>query len=150
MRPEIKKLSSQDIATFTALLGLFEDVFELQPLPLPHQDYLRQLLADQNFWVYVALQNHKVLGGLTAYRLAQHHSSSPLVYIHDLAVAKDRQRQGIGKELVSALLHHCRVIGAEGMFVQAEEEDAHAIDFYRATGSPGERIYHFYYPLNTP
>jgi aminoglycoside 3-N-acetyltransferase I len=150
MEPNIKKLTSKDIAAFTKLLRVFEDVFELDPLPLPDQHYLQQLLNDKNFFVYVALQNQNVLGGLTAYRLAQYHSTRPLVYIHDLAVATDRQRQGIGKRLVSALLHQCREIGAEGMFVQAEEEDAHAIDFYRATGSPGERIYHFYYPLNTP
>jgi aminoglycoside 3-N-acetyltransferase I len=56
------------------------------------------------------------------------------LFIYDLAVRPEFQRQGVGRALIAAL----RVAGAaEGIseaFVPADNEDTHALDFYRAVG----------------
>jgi aminoglycoside 3-N-acetyltransferase I len=49
---------------------------------------------------------------------------------------------------MSGITGYCQKMGMEEVFVQADEEDHHAIEFYRVTGGIGENVVHFYYPLN--
>ncbi|MBP9886534.1 MAG: GNAT family N-acetyltransferase [Leptospiraceae bacterium] len=143
-----KKLTKGDDEYFIDLIGLFEDVFEMQNFKMPEQEYLRKLLSKENFLVFVALLENKVIGGLTAYTLDQYYSTKPLVYIFDLAVKREFQRQGIGKNLISTINPYCKEAGVEEVFVQADLVDDYALDFYRSTGGIPEDVVHFTYPLN--
>jgi ribosomal protein S18 acetylase RimI-like enzyme len=149
MSLEIKKLDKQDIAKFLKLIRVFEDVFEMKNFKMPDKNYLQLLLEKEGFFVFVALLDDKVVGGLTSYTLEQYYSEKPLVYIFDLAVMTEFQRQGIGKMLISGITDYCRKIGAEEVFVQADQKDIHAVKFYHTTGATAEKVIHFYYPLNT-
>ncbi|EQA35951.1 FR47-like protein [Leptospira inadai serovar Lyme str. 10] len=146
---KIQKLSYQDIDKFIDLIRVFETVFEMKNFKLPDETYLRHLLKNEAFFVFVALFEEKVVGGLTTYTLHQYYSRLPLVYIYDLAVLTEFQRQGIGKSLIAKTTEYCKEIGMEEVFVQADLADTHAIDFYRSTGATAENVIHFYYPLNT-
>ncbi len=150
MEVEIKKLNSQDLDTFIELIRVFEEVFEMKNFILPDVKHLQQLLAKDSFFVFVALVNNKVVGGLTTYTLQQYYSILPLVYIYDLAVLTNYQRQGIGKMLIASLNVYCKEIGVQEVFVQADEVDDYALEFYRAIGGTPEKVVHFTYPLNTP
>jgi len=97
--------------------------------------------------VFVALLDNKVVGGLTSYIMQQYYSTSPLVYIYDLAVKTELQRQGIGKMLIEGNNSYCKNIGAEAVMVQADEVDDYAIEFYRSTGATGIKVIHFDYML---
>jgi ribosomal protein S18 acetylase RimI-like enzyme len=148
MNIEVKKLSGQDLETFKKLILVFEDVFEMKNFQMPDDDYLQQLLAKDSFYVFVALSEGKVVGGLTAYVLQQYYSRLPLVYIYDLAVQTAFQRKGIGKQLMTSIINYCKENGVEEVFVQADEVDDYAVEFYSSTGGRGERVRHFYYPLH--
>ena len=148
MSIEIKKLGNHEIDKFKELIRLFEDVFEMENFEMPDENYLEQLLEKDSFFVFVALLQDKVVGGLTSYTLQQYYSKLPLVYIYDLAVKTEFQRKGIGKMLISGLTNYCREIGIEEVFVQADEVDDFAIKFYHSTGATAEKVVHFYYPLN--
>lgn len=149
MRTEIKKLDSRDLGRFKDLLRVFEDVFEMEGFTMPGDRYLQQLLERQDFFAYVALQDNQVAAGLTAYMLQQYYSALPLVYIYDLAVKREFQRQGLGKSLIKSVTDYSKEIGAEEVFVQADEPDVHALEFYRSTGAREEKVLHFSYPLIT-
>jgi aminoglycoside 3-N-acetyltransferase I len=71
-----------------------------------------------------------------------------LVYIYDLAVKKEYQRQGISKKPINHLNNLCKNQGVEEVYVQADLVDDHAIEVYRSTGARFEDVAHFYYPLN--
>ena len=144
----IEKLSRSGINKFLELIRLFEEVFEMKNFQMPPADYLQQLLNRDDFFVFVALQNNKVVGGLTSYIMQQYYSQSPLIYIFDLAVQADLQRKGIGKKLIEGNNEYCKSIGAEAVMVQADEVDGYAIDFYRSTGATGQRVVHFDYLLS--
>jgi aminoglycoside 3-N-acetyltransferase I len=148
MTVEIKRLDVGDIEAFQELILVFEKVFEMKGFSMPDKDYLQRLLGEEGFHVFVAILDEKVVGGLTAYTLPQYYSTLPLVYIFDLAVATQLQRKGIGKMLISGINDYCREIGVEEVFVQADEEDAYALDFYHSTGGRAEKVVHFTYPLN--
>jgi aminoglycoside 3-N-acetyltransferase I len=148
MSVEIKKLGKQDIDQFKRLILVFERVFEMHHFKMPGDGYLQQLLEKDSFFVFVALMDDQVIGGLTSYTLQQYYSTKPLVYIYDLAVQTEFQRKGIGKMLIAGINAYCKENGVEEVFVQADEDDAHALDFYRSTGARPEKVVHFYYPLN--
>jgi len=148
MSIDIKKLDRHHLRQFKELLLVFEDVFEMKDYKMPGDNYLQQLLERENFFVFVALEKDRVVGGLTAYMWQQYYSESPLVYVYDLAVRTEYQRQGIGKMLMSGITEYSKTIGAEEVFVQADEEDDYAVAFYRATGAAAEKVIHFYYRLN--
>jgi aminoglycoside 3-N-acetyltransferase I len=147
MTIDIKKLGSQDIDAFVQLIQLFKRVFEMQHFTMLEQSYLQQLLEKEGFFVFVALFDRKVVGGLTAYTLQQYYSTKPLMYIYDLAVETNVQRQGIGTKLIAHLTQYCKDIGVEEVFVQADEMDDHALEFYRSTGGTAEKVVHFGYPF---
>lgn len=138
---------TQEFDHFYALIRLFEEVFEMKDFVMPPADYLEKLLARDDFFVFVAVLDGRVVGGLTSYTLRQYYSISPLVYIYDLAVATEYQRKGIGKMLIAEIQNYCKDIGVEEVFVQADVADDYALDFYRSTGARGEDVVHFYYPL---
>lgn len=144
---KIKKLSRHDNAEFISLIKVFEEVFEMKDFSMPDEKYLQQVLAKDDFFVFVALHENEVVGGLTSYILHQYYSTQPLVYIYDLAVKIEFQRQGIGKRLIACNNNYCKDINVEVVMVQADEVDAYAIDFYRSTGGTGEKVIHFDYKL---
>ncbi|MBA3649706.1 MAG: GNAT family N-acetyltransferase [Chitinophagales bacterium] len=144
---EIEKLNDNDINKFIELIRIFEDVFKMKNLNLPDETYLQQLLEKDDFFVFVALLDNKVVGGLTSYIMHQYYSKAPLVYIFDLAVKTEFQRQGIGKMLIKANNHYCKTIGTEAVMVQADEADDYAIKFYHSTGATAEKVIHFEYPF---
>jgi GNAT superfamily N-acetyltransferase len=148
MSVKVRILDKKDLDKFIALIRVFEEVFEMKGFKMPGETYLQTLLAKDGFFVVVALLEEKVVGGLTAYTLQQYYSERPLVYIYDLAVLSHYQRQGIGKLLMEEITAFCKGIGMEEVFVQADQVDQHAIEFYQATGGIAEQVVHFYYPLN--
>jgi len=148
MKVAIRKLGTADLGQFKSLILLFEDVFEIDNFQMPEDRYLGQLLAKEGFYVFVAEREGEVLGGLTAYSLAQYFNPSPVVYIYDLAVKTEFQRKGIGKQLISGINDYCRGEGVEEVFVQADEADDYAVEFYRATGGTAQNAVHFSYLLN--
>lgn len=95
----------------------------------------------------MAVDGGKVLGGLTAYILAQYYTIKPVVYIYDLAVQTKFQRQGIGKQLLLALKDYGKSWGFKELFVQAHEEDSHALEFYQNTGGIPDKVVHYTYQL---
>ncbi len=149
MSLQVRRLDKEDVDKFLALIQVFEEVFEMKNFTMPGEKYLQALLAKEDFFVFVALLEDKVVGGLTAYTLQQYYSERPLVYIYDLAVLSHYQRQGIGKLLMEGITTFCKGIGMEEVFVQADQVDQHALAFYQATGGIAEQVVHFYYPLNS-
>ncbi len=145
---QVKKLGPNDIDKFTKLIRVFEEVFEMKNFAIPEEKHLIQLLEKEEFFVFVAMLGNKVVGGLTAYTLQQYYSVSPLIFIYDIAIKTEVQRQGVGKRLISTLSNYCKDNGYEEMFVLADEVDNHAIEFYRSTGAIEGRVVNFNYPLN--
>lgn len=148
MALEIKKLDTTNIDQFIALIYLFEEVFEMKNFILPPKEHLQYVLDRPGFFVFVAIQDNQIVGGLTAYTFEQYYAQKPLAYVFDLAVKAQFQRKGIGKKLMAAITSFCQQIGYEEVFVQADKVDDYALDFYRSTPITNEEeVVHFYYSL---
>ena len=116
-----------------ALFRLMAEVFE-EPRATLGERYVERLLNRADFWALAALENDEVVGGLTAHALPMTTSESSELLIYDVAVGSAHQRQGIGRQLFAALREQAAAEGIDVLFVPADNEDAHALDFYRAIG----------------
>jgi aminoglycoside 3-N-acetyltransferase I len=141
----IKRLSKQDVPLFKELVGVFQEVFDMEdPVP-PKESNLLSLLSKPDFVALVVIDRNKVVGGLTAYELQLYYSGTFEMFIYDVGIQPEYRRKGLGKKLMDTLKEHCKQNGIPEFFVPANEEDTHALDFYRATGGMAERVVHFNY-----
>jgi aminoglycoside 3-N-acetyltransferase I len=93
-----------------------------------------RLLARVEFWAIAAFSGDEIVGGITAHTLPMTRTGSSEVFIYDLAVRADHQRKGIGRQLVTQLRKEAAAVGIVDVFVAADNDDFHALDFYRALG----------------
>ena len=130
----IQRLSQQDTFLAQQTFHLLTEVFEEDRQPLGDA-YVKSLLARTTFWAFAALEGDTPVGGITAHELPMTRNETTELFIYDLAVHSDHQRQGIGRALVDALRASARERGIHVAFVPADVEDDHALDFYRALGA---------------
>jgi aminoglycoside 3-N-acetyltransferase I len=129
----VRRLGADDIALARATFAMMCEVFE-EPAGALSDAYLRALLTPPTFWAFVALEDGEQVGGVTAHTMSMTRSESREVFIYDLAVRTDRQRRGIGRQLVRTLQAAAAAEGIPVSFVPADDEDAHALAFYAALG----------------
>ena len=107
----IRKAKIQDILQIQDLINTFAK----QDLMLPKS--LNELYENlRDFWV--AEENKKITGCC-----ALHISWGDLAEIKSLAVAKDSQRKGLGRKLVSTCLAEAKQLGAKKIFVLTYKPD---------------------------
>ena len=142
---DLKKLNSNEISDFRNLIEIFKEVFENAD-EVPNDQHLAKLLSNQDFVVFVVKIDNKVVGGLTLYVLQSYYNVKPMAYIYDVGIATNYQGRGLGKALIAKVCDFCDTSGFEDAFVQAEDSDTNAIDFYRKTNPTNEMMArHFTY-----
>lgn len=129
----ITRLTTVDVARARQLFATMADVFETEAGWLS-DGYLTQLLQRSDFWALLATVDGQVVGGLTAHTLPLTRAEVSELFIYDLAVVPAWQRHGIGRRLVTTLCAEAARLGIAVAFVPADNEDTHALDFYRAIG----------------
>jgi aminoglycoside 3-N-acetyltransferase I len=146
MRVEIKLIGVNDVDYFLELISVFKKVFYWDNFIFPNQTYLKKMLNNKNLLSFIAIENNKVVGGLTAYILDRYDSEKPSAYVYDLAVLPDFQRKGFGKQLIAVITEYCKENGFYDVFVQTERDDLQAVNFYRGTKISSEiQATHFTY-----
>ena len=135
----VRRLGVQDRQLARTTFALMVEVFGEAPAFLS-DEHLNRLLARPDFWSFAALENDTVVGGLTAHTLTMTAYEGREVFLYDIAVASDYQRRGIGRRLIEALRREARSDGISTVFVLADDEDAEALDFYRALGGRPSKV----------
>ncbi len=130
---QTKRLTSGDQESARRLFALMAEVFEEEAQPLG-DGYLEALLGRTEFWAIAAFLGEEIVGGITAHTLPMTRTESSELFIYDLAVRADHQRQGIGRQLIAALREGAAAVGIHDLFVPADNEDTHALEFYRGLG----------------
>ncbi|MEL6866683.1 MAG: GNAT family N-acetyltransferase [Bacteroidota bacterium] len=133
-----RQLDEGDAKYMQALVQLFQEVFELAHREELSIEQCQSLLAKSDFIVWVVFDGSELVGGVTAFELPMYKGDKAELFVYDLAVHPDHQRRGLGRRLMRALMDLGRLRGIPTLFVDADEEDTHALDFYRALG--GEEV----------
>lgn len=106
------------------------------------EEYLVSVLKNSSSVVLGVFEEARIIGGVVAFVMTPIHGTREL-YIYDIAVEPEFQRQGIGKQIMEALKQEARVRDVGTIFVEAESEDAGAVKFYRAIGGEEVAVNHF-------
>jgi aminoglycoside 3-N-acetyltransferase I len=128
-----QRLTDGDREVARSLFALMANVFEEASAPLS-DSYLDRLLRRDAFWAVAAFVGDELVGGLTAHLLPMTRAEASELFLYDLAVRADWQRHGIGRCLVTALREQAVVAGIQTVFVPADNDDLHALDFYQVLG----------------
>lgn len=129
----LRRLTTGDREVARALFALLASEFEEDGEPLG-DPYLDRLLARPDFWAIAAFADGEVGGGLTAHTLPMTRAETAELFIYDIAVRADFRRTGVGRRLVAALRDAAAAQGIGDVFVPADDDDRHALDFYLAIG----------------
>ncbi len=125
----------KSVEEFQVLLEVFREVFDWEESEFPDSSYLANLLGNPQFLVPVAMVENQIIGGLTAYLLPSYQTKKSSLFIYDLGVATNFQRQGIGKSLIDKLLDYAKKHQIQDVFVDTELEDnENSLAFYQKTG----------------
>jgi aminoglycoside 3-N-acetyltransferase I len=144
----VVRLCASDRKLAQQLFELMAEVFEEKRTPLSDA-YLDRLLGRADFWAMAAFSrspdstSEELVGGLSAHALAMTHSESSELFLYDIAVRGGYQRRGVGRLLVTGLREQALAQGIDTMFVPADDEDLHALDFYRALGGAASPVTFF-------
>jgi aminoglycoside 3-N-acetyltransferase I len=133
MSLSVERLSTKDVERARTLFIEMANVFEAPCEPLS-DGYLARILSREDFWAFAATVDGRIVGGLTAHTLPLTRAEILEIFIYDIAVNPEYQRRGIGRQLVAALREQAAAKGIDVVFVPADNEDTHALDFYQALG----------------
>jgi aminoglycoside 3-N-acetyltransferase I len=129
---------------------LFQEVFERPDQPTASLSYLQRLLWSENIFAYGLLYDHELIGALTAYILPGIYSESPELFLYDIAIRKPYQRMGLGSRLLKTLRSYGKKNNISIVFVAADDEDTHALDFYNRNGGTPSKVTHFEFSTENP
>jgi aminoglycoside 3-N-acetyltransferase I len=146
---QVIRLSPRDRDLARRLFATMAEVFG-QDCESLSDGYLDRILAREDFWAIAACVGDLVVGGLTAHALPMTSSSSSEMFIYDIAVRSDYQRQGVGRRLLTELRTRAAASGIRVVFVAADNADTDALDFYRALGGSASPVTFYTFASNEP
>jgi len=129
----VERLLGGDVSRARAALAMMHEVLDDDPVALS-DGYLGGVLANDACWVIAAFEGDEPVGCITGHELAMTRHERTELFVYDLAVRADRQRRGIGRRLVDALVAGAAAQGVGVVFVLADDEDVDAIAFYEGLG----------------
>jgi len=139
---KIQRLAAGGADLAAETFAVMAQAFEEERAPL-RPAYLNHLLQRPDFWAWTALAAGRVVGGLTAFTLPMTRAETSELMIYDLAVSEGFRRRGVGRALVEEACRAAAAAGVPVAFVLADNEDVHALDFYRALGGQAMAVTSF-------
>jgi aminoglycoside 3-N-acetyltransferase I len=146
---QVIRLSPRDRDLARRLFATMAEVFG-QDCESLSDAYLDRILAREDFWALAACIGGRIVGGLTAHALPMTSSSSSEMFLYDIAVRSDYQRQGVGRRLLTELRTRAAASGIRVVFVAADNADTDALDFYRALGGSASPVTFYTFASNEP
>jgi ribosomal-protein-alanine N-acetyltransferase len=94
--------------------------------------YMRQLVHSFNAATWIAEEDGRMAGFAIIEWTRE--DGGTIAYIQTLEVMPDRRAQGVGGELLRRVEGSARAVGAEGIWLHVDAENAEAIRLYEANG----------------
>lgn len=129
MTIEIKILNHNDV---DLLKNVDRDVFD-RKIDLQRAT---EFLSDSRHHLGVAIDGDLVIGFVSAVHYVHPDKPCPELWINEIGVAETYQRQGIGKQLMNAILAVGRELDCETAWVLTERDNTAAMNLYAAVSNP--------------
>lgn len=137
---EIRLLRLEDLLMIEAA---GDTVFD-HPIATP---WAQEFLTDPRHHLMGAIGQGRLVGFASAVHYL-HPDKPPELWINEVGVADEFQRQGIGKRLMQALLNHGRALGCVHAWVLTEHDNAAARALYASVGGEEDETVFYGFPLS--
>ena len=124
---EYRRLTIDDLAMAMVMNRDFREGFA-------EESSLRAFLCDPDCWLFAAAEDGRIIGFAYGYALQRLNTQRKMLYIHEVGVLDDCQRQGIGTRLMKELLKACEAEHICKMFLTCYQNNAGANALYRKAG----------------
>ena len=94
----------------------------------------QRFLSDERNWLFAAVDDGHIIGFAYGYELKRLDRSEPMLYIHEVGVKENYQRQGIGYRMMKAMLDECHRRGICKCFLTTYQNNTAANALYRKLG----------------
>ncbi len=130
----IKKLKPEDSKSAKKLFLIFQTDDKVKVPTFASHEYLKNLLARDDFHVVAAFAKDEIIGGLTAYELPKYKSEKVEMFLYELVVEKSHRRKGVATKLLKFINKICAEKGISEMFLATEIDNESARNLYEKTG----------------
>lgn len=129
----IRKAIQQDFSTILSLINEFA-IFQKTPEKVTIT--LEQMMASKDlFQCFIAETESKQIAGFASFYFVYNSWSGKGLYLDDLYVTDTFRKQGIGKQLLEAIIQLAKDEQCKKLRWQVSKWNANAIDFYKSMGA---------------
>ena len=104
-----------------------------------HKDFVceenvRLFLSSPMNWMFACIDNNRIIGFVYGYELNRLNNIGNMLYIHEVGVLSEYQRQGIGKQMLNDMKSLCKLNGICRFFLFTEKSNQAACALYESVG----------------
>lgn len=101
---------------------------------IAQEEALHVFLADPECWLFAAVKDGRIIGFAYGYALQRLNTDKKMLYIHEVGIMEEYQRQGIGTLLMDRLKADCKAENFCKIFLICDQKNTGANALYRKTG----------------
>jgi ribosomal protein S18 acetylase RimI-like enzyme len=131
---EIRRLRAGDEASAIAAIHRLKPAAE-RPGHDASPEHMRELLARDENYLYIASVETVPVGFLLAYRVPRVDRDQDMIYLYEIGVLPEHRRRGIGSKMVQLLKEECRSRNVMEVWVGTEADNVAARALYESTGA---------------
>lgn len=124
---EYRKLQISDLALALGMDGNFRANFICV-------ENARQFLLNPMNWVFACIEDQQIIGFAYGYELNRLDHKGNMLYIHEVGVLPQYQRQGIALQLLTHIKQLCKLIGICRFFLITHKHNEAACALYEKAG----------------
>ena len=103
------------------------------------EESARLFLSNPMNYFFACIDNNKIIGYACGHELNRLDNVGNMLYIHAVGVHADYRRQGIGKQMMTALKQLCKLNGLCKIFLYTHKANTAACALYDSTGGDAHR-----------
>lgn len=135
MRFQVRQANIHDLDTLVPLFDGYRQFYRQSSDPSRARVFLAERFAHHESLILLACDEQGAgLGFTQLYPLFSSVRTVRIYLLNDLFVAPDARRSGVGKALLNASAEHARALGAAGLWLQTELDNAAAQALYESLG----------------
>lgn len=98
------------------------------------EEYAKQFLLNPMNWIFACIQGKQIIGFAYGYELNRLDDKGNMLYIHEVGVLPQYQRQGIGLRILAGIKELCKLTGICKLFLFTQKNNTAACALYEKAG----------------
>ena len=98
------------------------------------EENARQFFLNPNNWIFACIQEEQIIGFAYGYELNRLDNKGNMLYIHEVGVLPQYQRQGIGFQIITDIKKLCKLTGICRFFLFTQKHNTTACALYEKAG----------------